>query len=86
MKISQIRVIHKACHKRDLTAMEDYLRARGLMRAYRESGYKTMRMYLRHKLSIECINGRLYHDGSCPSGNGRYQWQPETNSWKQIGG
>lgn len=86
MKISQIRAIHKACQARDLAAMEEYLKARGLTRAYRKSGYKTMRMYFRHKLSIECIKGKLYHDSTRPSGNRRYQWYPETNSWRQIGG
>lgn len=86
MKISQIRAIHKACHRRDLAAMEEYLKARGLTKAYRDSGYKTMRMYLRHKLSIECVNGRLYHESPRPSGSRRYQWQPASNSWTQIGG
>lgn len=59
MKISQIRAIHKACHKRDLAAMEAYLIETGELKAFRRSAYKTMRMYLRHVCGVECINGKI---------------------------
>lgn len=59
MKISQIRAIHKAYHKRDLAAMEKYLHTSGGIADYRESKYKTMRMYLRHVCGIECVKGAI---------------------------
>lgn len=59
MKISQIRAIHKACHRRDLAAMEAYLIETGELMAFRLSAYKTMRMYLRHVRGVECRKGKI---------------------------
>ena len=77
MKISQIRAIHKACHKRDLAAMETYLNQAGEYDSFRRSKYKTMRMYMRHVLGLECCNGKIYKSLNV--------WSPKTNEW-QIGG
>lgn len=77
MKISQIRAIHKACQSRDLAAMETYLKKAGEYDSFLRSKYKTMRMYMRHVLGLECRNGKIYKSLSvCP---------PKTNEW-QIGG
>ena len=77
MKISQIRAIHKACHKRDLEAMETYLNKVGEYDTFRRSKYKAMRMYMRHVLGLECRNGKIYKSLSV--------WSRKTNEW-QIGG
>lgn len=83
MKISQIRAIHRACHKRDLAAMEDYLRASGALADYRQSKYKTMRLYLRYVCGIECRNGKLYKNTAIA--RVILVWSSESHEW-QIGG
>lgn len=83
MKISQIRAIHKACLRRDLAAMEEYLRASGGLADYHRSKYKTMRMYLRHTCGIECRNGKLYKNTAIA--RVILVWSTEAHEW-QIGG
>ena len=83
MKIAQIRAIHKACHRRDLEAMTDYLKKAGEYDAFRRGKYKTMRMYMRHVLGLECYHGKIYK--SLSIARCRLEWQPDTNEW-QIGG
>lgn len=80
MKISQIRAIHRACHRRDLAAMEEYIQSTGKMWGYRHSEYKTMRMYLRHGHGIECRDGKLYRTENITRCT--LVWSPEAQEWE----